>query len=61
MTSAEERAGDPYGAHRVLLPEGALPQAAERLDNDFSVSYDTEIVIAVDTLNIDAASFRQML
>jgi L-erythro-3,5-diaminohexanoate dehydrogenase len=45
----------------VLAPRGALPQAAERLDNDFSRVFDTEILLDVDTLNVDAASFRQML
>lgn len=53
-------AGDPLGTHRVLAPLGALPQPAERLDNDFSKVFSTEIVIDVETLNIDAASFKQM-
>jgi L-erythro-3,5-diaminohexanoate dehydrogenase len=53
-------AGDPLGTHRVLAPKGALPQPAERLDNDFSKIFSTEIVVDVETLNIDAASFRQM-
>ena len=53
-------AGDPLGTHRVLEPKGALPQPAERLDNDFSKAYATEIIVDVQTLNIDAASFRQM-
>ncbi|HEX6241009.1 MAG TPA: L-erythro-3,5-diaminohexanoate dehydrogenase, partial [Polyangiales bacterium] len=62
MPSSEaELAGDRYGAHRVLEPKGALPQAARRLDNDFSRLFDTEINLAVDRLNLDAASFRQML
>jgi L-erythro-3,5-diaminohexanoate dehydrogenase len=62
MPSSEtELAGDRYGAHRVLEPKGALPQAALRLDNDFSRLFDTEINLAVDRLNLDAASFRQML
>ncbi len=52
--------GDPLGTHRVLAPEGALPQPAERLDSDFSRRFGTEILIDVETLNIDAASFRQM-
>ncbi len=60
MTSSEQP-GDSFGAHRVLEPTGSLPQAALRLDNDFSRVFDTEILIDVDTLNIDAASFRQML
>jgi len=53
-------AGDPLGTHRVIAPKGALPQPAEQLDNDFSKVYATEIVVDVETLNIDAASFRQM-
>jgi L-erythro-3,5-diaminohexanoate dehydrogenase len=52
--------GDPLGTHRVLAPPGALPQAAERLEAGDKVIYETEIVIDVETLNIDAASFRQM-
>lgn len=61
MPSADELPGDRYGAHRVLEPRGALPQAALRVDNDFTRHYDTELRIAVDRLNIDAASFRQLL
>jgi L-erythro-3,5-diaminohexanoate dehydrogenase len=52
--------GDPLGTHRVLAPQGALPQPAERLEADPTVVYETEIVVDVETLNIDAASFRQM-
>lgn len=52
--------GDPWGSHRVLEPPGALPQPAWRLDNDVARRYETEIHLAVETLNIDAASFRQM-
>src|SRR5882672_7920502 len=52
--------GDSWGSHRVLEPEGALPQPAWRLDNDVARRFDSEIHIAVETLNIDAASFRQM-
>ena len=26
--------GNPFGTHRVLEPHGALPQPAEKLDND---------------------------
>jgi L-erythro-3,5-diaminohexanoate dehydrogenase len=37
-----------------------LPQPAWRVDNDFSRLYAGELFLAVDTLNIDAASFRQM-
>jgi len=52
--------GDPLGTHRVVAPQGALPQPAERLDADPAKVFETEIVVAVETLNIDAASFRQM-
>jgi L-erythro-3,5-diaminohexanoate dehydrogenase len=53
-------AGDRFGTHRALEPRGALPQPAWRVDNDFSKLYAGELFLAVDTLNIDAASFRQM-
>ncbi|MFT3768858.1 MAG: L-erythro-3,5-diaminohexanoate dehydrogenase [Minicystis sp.] len=52
--------GDPLGTHRVLAPAGALPQPAERLDASDDVLYETEITVDVETLNVDAASFRQM-
>lgn len=51
--------GDPLGRHRVLQPKSALPQAATKLDNSLPI-FDNEILIDVDTLNIDSASFRQM-
>ncbi|MFP3927358.1 MAG: L-erythro-3,5-diaminohexanoate dehydrogenase [Desulfobacteraceae bacterium] len=51
--------GCPYGSHRVLEPAGVLPQAAWRLDNTMEL-YDNELLIEVDKLNIDAASFRQI-
>lgn len=52
--------GDVLGRHRVIEPAGALPQPAARVDNDLSKRFATEIVVAVRTLNVDAASFRQM-
>ena len=52
--------GDLFGAHRVLEPRGVLPQPAAKLDNDTTRCFDSEIHVAVETLNIDAASFRQM-
>jgi L-erythro-3,5-diaminohexanoate dehydrogenase len=51
--------GNKYGAHRVLEPKGVLPQPAWRIDNTMEI-YDNEILIDVDTLNIDAASFTQI-
>lgn len=51
--------GCPYGTHRVIDPKGALPQAAWRIDNTMAI-YDNELLLDVDILNIDAASFRQI-
>lgn len=51
--------GDPLGLHRVLEPAGALPQAAQRLDARPELWAD-EVRIAVERLNLDAASFRQL-
>lgn len=50
---------NPLGVRRVLQPLGALPQAAQRLDASLP-PYRDEIVLDVQTLNIDAASFVQM-
>ena len=47
------------GVHRVLEPVGVLPQAARRLDADPALGPD-EVRIAVERLNLDAASFRQL-
>ncbi len=56
----EYRPGCAYGTHRVLEPEGVLPQAAWRIDNSPEIR-DNEMLIDVETLNIDAASFKQIL
>ena len=55
-----EAGGDPYGAHRVTEPPGTLPQPAWRVDADFSRLFEGELLLGVETLNIDAASFVQM-
>ena len=55
-----EGAGDPFGTHRSLEPRGALPQPALRVDSDFSRLFPGELLLGVETLNVDAASFRQM-
>ncbi len=55
-----QKKGDTHGTHRVLEPEGALPQPATGLDNDFSRIYDNEILCDVITLNIDSASFADI-
>jgi L-erythro-3,5-diaminohexanoate dehydrogenase len=52
--------GDPWGTHRSLDPKGSLPQPAARVDNDFSRLFEGEMLLAVETLNVDAASFVQM-
>lgn len=52
--------GDAFGTHRVIDPPGALPQPAWRVDNDFSRLFEGEVLLGVETLNVDAASFTQM-
>jgi len=52
--------GNPFGTHRVIAPAGVLPQPAERLNNDFSSIWDNEILVRVEALNIDSASFTQI-
>jgi L-erythro-3,5-diaminohexanoate dehydrogenase len=54
------RPSSPVGLHRVLEPLGVLPQAAQRLDADPTLWPD-EVRIAVERLNLDAASFRQLV
>jgi L-erythro-3,5-diaminohexanoate dehydrogenase len=51
---------DRFGTHRVLEPKGTLPQAAWRLDNDMTRLFDDEILLDVERLNIDSASFAEM-
>ncbi|MBU2510606.1 L-erythro-3,5-diaminohexanoate dehydrogenase [bacterium] len=52
--------GNPYGSHRVIEPIGVLPQPSERVNNDFSSIWDNEILIRVEALNVDSASFTQI-
>jgi L-erythro-3,5-diaminohexanoate dehydrogenase len=52
-------ATSPIGLHRVLAPAGVLPQVADRLDPTPVCGVD-EVVIDVERLNLDAASFRQL-
>ncbi|MEU4744183.1 hypothetical protein AB0G02_27475, partial [Actinosynnema sp. NPDC023658] len=49
----------PYGLHRVLDPVGVLPQQAYRLDATPVCGAD-EVLLDVDRLNLDAASYRQL-
>ncbi len=60
--AAETRStpSSPVGLHRVLDPVGAaLPQAARRLDASPQLWPD-EVRIGIETLNLDAASYRQL-
>lgn len=51
--------GCPFGTHRVISPKGVLPQPADVIDNTMEI-YDNEVLIDVQTLNIDSASFTQI-
>lgn len=56
---AEKNNGHPFGIHRVLDRKIQLPQAADKIDNSLPL-YSNEILLEVEMLNIDAASFVQM-
>lgn len=47
-----------YGIHRTLAPNNVLPPTAWRLDNSTEIR-DDEILVDVDTIDIDASTFRQ--
>ncbi|SHJ57964.1 L-erythro-3,5-diaminohexanoate dehydrogenase [Paramaledivibacter caminithermalis] len=51
--------GCKFGTHRVIEPKGTLPQPAWKIDNNMDI-FDNEILINVETLNIDSASFTQI-
>ena len=53
------RTSSPIGLHRVLEPTGVLPQAAARLDASAEIWPD-EVRVRLETVNLDAASFRQL-
>ena len=55
-----QKKGNKYGTHRVIEPKGVLPQPADKIDNNMDEIYDNEILIDVQTLNIDSASFTQI-
>ena len=55
----EFKKGDRFGTHRVISPEGVLPQPADVIDNNMDI-YDNEVLIDVQTLNIDSASFTEI-
>jgi len=52
--------GNPYGCHRVIEPAGVLPQPALKISNDMKELWDNEILVDVEILNIDSASFTQI-
>lgn len=56
---SEYRAGDVLGLNRVIQPLGALPQQADVLDPSLPIAED-ELLIDVESLNIDSASFHQI-
>jgi len=61
QTKVEIKAnGNPFGSHRVLEPKGVLPQPALKVDNNMDYIYDNELLLEVETLNIDSASFTQI-
>lgn len=51
--------GNRFGTHRVIEPKGTLPQPALKIDNTMEI-YDNEMLIEVQTLNIDSASYTQV-
>jgi L-erythro-3,5-diaminohexanoate dehydrogenase len=50
---------DPHGLDRVVSPKGVLPQQADVLDATMPIRAG-EILIDVERLNLDAASFHQL-
>jgi L-erythro-3,5-diaminohexanoate dehydrogenase len=58
-TEVSVTGSSPYGLHRVVEPAGVLPQQAWRLDPD-PRPWPDEVIIDVERLNLDAASFRQL-
>lgn len=63
IVSIERTMSSPVGLHRVLEPCGAqitLPQGAQRLDASPQI-WDDEVRIDIETLNLDAASYRQLV
>ena len=56
-----QKKGNKYGVHRVIEPKGVLPQPANKIDNNMDEIYDNEILIDVQTLNIDSASFTDIM
>jgi L-erythro-3,5-diaminohexanoate dehydrogenase len=53
------RPADSLGIQRSLDPQGVLPQQARSIDPSLPIAKD-ELLIEVESLNIDSASFHQM-
>lgn len=51
--------GCKFGTHRVIEPIGSLPQGAVKISNSMEIM-SNELLINVQTLNIDSASFTQI-
>src|SRR5947209_19681061 len=58
-SSPELEPGRSLGIHRVIEPQGALPQPAWRLNNTPLAQF-TETLVQVHRLHIDSASFTQI-
>ncbi len=52
--------GDRFGCHRVSGVKGGFPQPAWQINNHMCNIWDNEILVDVDVLNIDSASFTQI-
>lgn len=57
--AGNHRPRDPLGLNRVVGQKGILPQQAEKLDPSLPIASD-ELLIDVESLNIDSASFHQI-
>ena len=49
-----------YGFHRVIEPQGAVPQAALRLYNTTTIIHPAEILIRVSLLNLDSTGMATL-
>jgi len=49
-----------FGAHRVIQPRDALPQAANCVNNTPKLLHQTELLLEVDYLLLDSTSMRQI-
>lgn len=57
--ASKRRGMDAYGLGRVVGEKGVLPQRAKKLDPSLPLR-DGELLVDVESLNIDAASFKQL-